>query len=299
MLKDVETAFEREYPEVDLQWMYLGSQDVFKRVSSESKRPQADVWWGGTQTLFMQAADDGLLAQYAPSWADTIDAQYKDPEDRWYGTYRSPIGITYNHRGHVLNEIPQTWDELLDPKWKDRISIRAPLESGTMRTFIGAMILRAENEDAGIEWLGKFHEQTHVYLQSPEFLYDHMRKNEDIISVWLLPDIALQRERNNMPLECYVPPETPVITEGIAIIANAPHPEWAEKFYEFVTTPDALIQQANDYSKVPVRDDLDKGRLPDWMASQSIDALPIDWHKFAENEKRWCDRWAKEVFEAR
>jgi len=60
-----------------------------------------------------------------------------------------------------------------------------------------------------------------------------------------------------------------------------------------------LIQQANDYSKVPVRDDLDKSQLPDWMASQTIDALPIDWHEFAENEKRWCDRWADEVYEAR
>jgi iron(III) transport system substrate-binding protein len=282
-----------------LQWMYLGTQDVYKRVSSESKRPLADVWWGGTQTLFMQAADEGLLEPYAPTWADKIDAQYKDPQDRWFGTYRSPIGIAYNTNGRKPEEVPHTWDELLDPKWKDLISIRKPLESGTMRTFIGAMILRAHDEDAGINWLRKFHESAHVYLNSPEFLYDHMKKNPEIISVWLLPDIALQRERNGMPLDCIVPPETPVITEGVALIANAPHPEWAKKFYEFVTTPEALAEQAQRYSKVPARDDLDPAGLPAWMIAQKIDALPIDWHEFAKNEKRWCDRWADEVYEAR
>ncbi len=299
MLKDAENAFEAAYPEVDVEWMYLGTQDVYKRVRSESKRPQADVWWGGTQTLFMQAADEGLLEPYAPTWADTIDAQYKDEEDRWFGTYRSPIAIVYNSRGRRADDVPQTWDDLLKPEWKDLISIRKPLESGTMRTFIGAMILRAEDEDAGIEWLRKFHGAVHAYLNSPEFLYDHMKKNPEFISVWLLPDIALQRERNDMPLECVVPPETPVITEGIGIVANAPHPDWAKKFYEFVTTPDALVKQAHDYSKVPVRDDLDESALPAWMVAQKIDALPIDWNKFAENEKRWCDRWADEVYDAK
>ncbi len=299
MLKDAENAFEAAYPEVDVQWMYLGTQDVYKRVRSESKRPQADVWWGGTQTLFMQAADEDLLEPYAPTWADLVEPQYKDSEDRWYGTYQSPIAIVYNSRGRKADEVPQTWDDLLKPEWKDLISIRKPLESGTMRTFIGAMILRAENEDAGIAWLGKFHESAHAYLNSPEFLYDHMKKNKDIISVWLLPDIALQRERNDMPLECIVPPETPVITEGIGVVANAPHPDWAKKFYEFVTTPEALAKQAHDYSKVPVRDDLDSAALPAWMVAQKIDALPIDWNEFAANEKRWCNRWADEVYDAK
>jgi iron(III) transport system substrate-binding protein len=299
MLKDAEAAFEAAYPEVDMVWMYLGTQDVFKRVRSESKRPQADVWWGGTQTLFMKAADEKLLDAYSPTWADKIDAQYKDGENRWFGTYRSPIAIVYNSSGRNADEVPQTWDELLEPQWNDLISIRKPLESGTMRTFIGAMILRAENQQAGINWLRRLHKSTHAYLNSPEFLYDHMKKNPDIISVWLLPDIALQRERNGLPLECVVPPETPVITEGIGLVANAPHPEWAKKFYEFVTTPEALAEQAHAYSKVPVRDDLDPAALPDWMVAQQIDALPIDWNVFAENEKRWCDWWADEVYEAR
>ncbi len=299
MLKDAEAAFEAAYPEVDVQWMYLGTQDVYKRVRSESKRPRADVWWGGTQTLFMQAADQELLEAYSPTWADLIEPQYKDSQDRWFGTYRSPLAIVYNTRGRTADEVPQTWDELLGPQWHDLISIRKPLESGTMRTFIGAMILRAENEDAGIDWLRRFHKSAHAYLNSPEFLYDHMKKNQDIISVWLLPDIALQRERNGMPLDCIVPPETPVITEGIGIVANAPHPEWAKKFYEFVTTPEALAKQAHDYSKVPVRDDIDPAELPEWMVAEQIDALPIDWTEFAANEKRWCDRWVDEVYNAR
>jgi len=77
---------------------------------------------------------------------------------------------------------------------------------------------------------------TESYPESPQFLFDHIKRQEDLISVWLLPDIVLQREHNGFPFEGVLPAQTPVLTEGVAIIKDAPHPEWAKPFYEFVTT---------------------------------------------------------------
>ena len=48
MLSDYEGLFEAAYPDVDLQWLDMGSQDVFSRVSAERNpdrcAPPSTVW---------------------------------------------------------------------------------------------------------------------------------------------------------------------------------------------------------------------------------------------------------------
>ncbi len=299
VLGDYEAKFEAAYPGVDVQCLDMGSQEVYERIKGERNNPQADIWWGAPSSMFIQAAADGLLAPYQPSWADRVDAAYRDGEHRWYGTYLSPLAIVFNSRGRSKDTVPQTWDDLLQPEWHNMITLREPLPSGTMRTFLCAMMLRAPSEDEGLAWLKRLDEATEAYLGNPQLLYDHLKRNENLISVWLLADIALQRDRNGYPLDTVVPPDTPVITEGIAIVAGAPHREWAERFYEFVTTPEALAQQAHAYAKVPARNDVDPASLPQWMTEQTIDAMDIDWREFAAQEKPRIDRWKAEVYGAR
>src|SRR5690606_30512161 len=88
MLGDYEKLFEAKYPEVDVQWLDLPTQTVYTRISQEKANPAADVWWGGTSTVFSKAAEEGLLAAYTPSWTEAVPAERKDAENSWYGTYR-------------------------------------------------------------------------------------------------------------------------------------------------------------------------------------------------------------------
>ncbi len=298
ILRDYEALYEAAHPEVDLQWLDMGSQEVYNRVSAEANNPACDVWWGGPSSMFIQAADKGLLASYKPSWSDEVAPTDRNGEDLWYGTHLTPLSVMFNTRHYTREDVPQTWDDFLQPEWSDKLAIRKPLPSGTMRTFIGAMVLQAENEDAGFEWLKKFHEQTKTYLESPQLLFDNMKRNEEMVTVWIMPDAVLQRERNGYPFDFVLPPNTPVLTEGIAIVEGAPNRARAEEFYEFVTTIEALAHQAEVYGKIPARKDVPEEELPDWMVEQPIDAMAIDWKNFAEHEREWCSRWEQEVYNA-
>ena len=298
MLKDAEAAFEAAYPQADVQWLDMGSQEVYNRVSAEQHRPAGDVWWGGPSTMFVKAAEENLLEPYKPAWASGVAEAFKDSADRWYGTYRSPLAILFNNRRYTKETAPKTWDDLTNPEWRGKVTLRKPSASGTMRAFLGAMMMRAPSEDEGLAWLKRLHEATESYPESPQFLFDHIKKNDALVSVWLRADVVLQRERNGFPFDCIVPPGTPVLTEGIALIHNAPHPEWAKLFYEFVTSAEALARQAHAYAKMPARSDLDPAALPAWMRDP-IDAMSIDWDAFARKEQGWCDRWEKEVYSAR
>jgi iron(III) transport system substrate-binding protein len=297
--KDYEQLFEAAYPHIDLQWLDMGSQEVYNRISAERNRPACDVWWGAPSTMFMQAAREGHLEPYRPEWAEAVDPADQDAQDRWFGIYRTPLSMFFNMNQYTRADVPQTWDELLDRRWNGKITIRKPPASGTMRTFIGAMILRAGSEDAGIAWLRRLHQQTKSYQETPQLLFDQIKRNDELITVWIMPDAVLQRERNGSPFDFYLPSPTPVLTEGIAIVKGAPHRQNAELLYDFVTTADALVHQAEAYAKVPARNDIDVARLPAWMSEQAIEPMEIDWEDFARNEQRWVDRWEREVYSAR
>jgi len=296
MLSDYQRRFEDLYPDVRVQWLDMGSKEVHTRITAEQARPACDVWWGGPHTFFQQAVKEGLLAPWEPKWAGAVAPSLQDSEMRWFATHLSPLVILYNDRALGADEVPQTWDELLDEKWRGRIVLRRPLESGTLRTFLCAMIARQPDEDAGIAWLKKLHAQTAAYPESPTLLFDHLKKNEDRISVWLMPDVIMQRDLNDYPFGYHLPQETPVIAEGIAIVNNAPHREWAEKFAAFVTTQDSLQHQAEQYGKLPARQDIPRDILPYEMAQQPVDAMEIDWEHFARNEEKWLRRWEQEVY---
>jgi len=207
VLKEYEKQFETAYPNVDVQALDMGSKEVYSRISAERQRPACDVWWGAPSTMFSQAAKEGLLQAYTPAWADAVDDDCKDADSLWYATYRSPLAIVFNDLSVKAEDLPDTWDGLLDEKWKGRLCLRKPQPSGTMRTFISAMIARAETEDAGIAWLKRLHESTAAYPESPTLLYDHLKKNPERITVWLLPDAVMQRELHGYPFG-YVLPRT-------------------------------------------------------------------------------------------
>src|SRR5215212_2687540 len=132
LLRDFVARYKEKYPDVEVQFLDMGSRDVLERLRAERNRPQADLWWGAAHTTFQTAADENLLAVYRPTWADKVPAEAHDPQDRWYGTYETPEVIVYNSELVKAEDAPHDWDDVLDPKWHDKVLIRNPNPSDSM-----------------------------------------------------------------------------------------------------------------------------------------------------------------------
>src|SRR5688572_30866962 len=87
ILKDFIARYKQTYPDADVQFLDMGSREVLERVRVERNRPQADLWWGASHTTFQTAAEENLLQEFRPTWADETPATSRDASDRWYGTY--------------------------------------------------------------------------------------------------------------------------------------------------------------------------------------------------------------------
>jgi len=299
LLRDFVNQYKQKYPDADVQFLDMGSREILERVRVERNRPQGDLWWGAAHTTFQTAADENLLAEFRPSWADKVPESARDPQGRWFGTYETPQVIVYNTEAVSPTEAPHDWDDVLDPKWHDKVLIRSPYPSDTMRAIFGAMIWRSLKDtgspDKGYEWLRKLDANVHEYTADGTLLMQKLARREGLISLWDMPDVRLSKEQKNFPVAYSLPASgTPVVTDGIAIIKGAQHEDEARRFYEFVTTPESLVYAAHKYYRIPARTDLDRAKLPAWM-NEPFTRMPLDWTLLRKQGDEWLRYWDTQI----
>jgi iron(III) transport system substrate-binding protein len=298
LLQYYEQAFERTDSTVDVQWVDMGSQEVLDRLRAEAANPQADLWFGAPAEIFERAAKEGLLQPYRPTWASAVPDDARDPNDLWYGTYLTPEVIGYNSDAVSEAEAPKDWDDVLDPKWRDKLVIRDPIASGTMRAIFGAIIARelarTGSTQAGYAWLLRLDANTKAYTLNPTILYQKLGRQEGVITLYNMPDMATLQQRTRIPVKWVVPASgTPVLVEGIAIVKGAKHPALTQRFYELVTTPEALRAAADRFLRIPARTDLPPDSLPDWIrdAKRTMKTMPVDRQLLADSLDVWMRYW--------
>lgn len=245
---------------------------------------------------FNGAAADGLLEPYRPTWAGAVPPEGKGTDDMWYGTYFTPEVITYNTRSLEGEQPPQDWDDLLEPQWTDRVLIRYPLASSTMRTIWGAMILRQPTVEEGYAWLARLDRNVKTYTADPTQLYLKLAREEGDVTFWNMPDTYIQASIVGYPFHYVLPSSgTPVLTDGIALVKGGPNLEDGEAFYEFVTSDSALVDQARTFYRIPVRDDIPDDLLPEWISSVDVEPMDLDWDRLAEEGPGWMQYWDEHI----
>lgn len=135
-------AFATAYPEVEILPRYdtelTKTTGLVERLRSEASAPQADVFWSSENFLTIQLASENLLQ---PPPDDVIaalgdwPATFRDPEHRWFGFAGRARVVAY-HPGRVReDELPQAWQDLTDPRYRNRVVMADP-NFGTTRGHI-------------------------------------------------------------------------------------------------------------------------------------------------------------------
>ncbi|MEX1256023.1 MAG: extracellular solute-binding protein [Gemmatimonadota bacterium] len=294
--------FEEANPGVRVQWLDMGSQEVLDRLRSERANPQADVWWGAPAEIFAQGAEEGLLEAFRPSWADALPPEARDPEARWFATYLTPEVIAYNSAALAREDAPQEWDDVLDPRWRGEVLIREPLASGTMRAIFSAIIYRESggtgDPAAGYEWLLRLDAQTKEYVLNPTLLYQKLAREEGLVTLWAMPDIETLRATTDYPIDYVIPAGgTPVVVDGVAVVAGHENTEMARAFVEYVGSEAALVEAADRFFRIPARSDLDPAAFPEWLrtALPEIRAMEVDTDLVREMTPQWMRYWDSNI----
>lgn len=301
LLRAFEERFEAENPDVDVQWLDMGSQEILDRIRSERANPQADVWFGGPSQILHAAAEENLLEPFSPTWSEVV-RDYSDAAGRYHAVYLTPLMIAYNSEVIDSASAPQDWDEVLDPRWHGEVLIRDPMASGTMRTIFGMVIqrsIRSTGEaDAGFDWLRRLDHQTREYVLNPTLLYQKLARREGIVTLWDMPDIEELRANTGYPISyLFARSGTPLVEDGIAVVAGSRNPELARRFVEFIGSEQEVLVAARNHFRLPARGDIPADALPPTLqrARDVIRPEPIDWEILHERGPEWMRYWDENV----
>ena len=216
-------------------WVELhtgGTTQMFSEVKEASKEGRCDIMFGGGIESYEAAKD--LFMPYEPVERSALDPDYVDDEDRWIPFTELPIVFVYNKKLVSYSELPTTWEELFDSKWKGQIAFADPNNSGTSYTILSTMEQLFNEEPQSL--VTRFYEQLDGrILPSSGQVIPEVSDGSFLIGITLEETARKAMDQYEDISMLYPEDGTSAVPDGCAMVKNAPHSYNAGKFIDFVS----------------------------------------------------------------
>ena len=228
-------AFEAQYSEIQVQIERTGSERLFQRVEQEfaSGIHAADVINSADASHFIPWKRNGWLAPFvSEDIARYFPSEYRDG-DGMFATSRLWLSsIAYNTNLVKASEAPQSFADLLEPKWAGRMVKGHPAYSGTIMTTTFQLV-----RELGWDYFERLSKQRVMQVQSSTDPPKKLALGERaVMADGNEYNVVLLKEAGQ-PVEPVYPAEgTPTISGPTGIFASAPHPSAARLFQAWLHT---------------------------------------------------------------
>lgn len=234
--------FKTKYPEISVQVERAGSERVFQRIGQEYSTGiyNADVIETSDAVHFEYFKREGWLEPMVPQEvADKWPAEERDPDGN-FAAYRAHLSvIAYRTDLMTEAEAPKTWEDLLDPRFKDKMVKAHPGYSGTVMTstFVLSQLL-------GWDYFEKLGQQNIMQVQSSTEPPKKLAQGERALQVDGNEYNVFRLIEEGKPIKIIYPEQgTPLAVGNAAVLKQAPNPNAAKLFYAYLFSNDA--QQLN------------------------------------------------------
>ena len=230
----VAKAFKAQYPKIEVDVERSGSERVLQRINQEyqSNIKNVDVVNSSDASHFLSWKQQGWLAKHTPPDAAKFAAQYRDPEGTYF-TWRATLDcMAYNTNLVKEADAPKSYAELLDPKWKGKLVKAHPSYSGTSLTGTYAL-----TKVLGWDYFEKLSKTGIQQLQSTTAPPKTIASGERAVMVdGNEYNIFIEMDAKSPVKPIYAREGTPFVSSPTAVFTDAPHPNAARLFQNFLYT---------------------------------------------------------------
>lgn len=245
-------AFNEVHPEITVEVFRAGTGDLTTRVATEQEtgKIQADVFLAADAPTFENYAADDLLREYTPADVEALDPAVVDPEGFYVGTRIIPTVIAYNT--DMVSEAPESWADLTDAEYADRLVMPNPDVSGAA-AYNAAVWL--DEPELGEDWLTALAANRPVIADSNGPVSQAVATGAQPVGIvvdYLVRELAAQ----GSPIAVAYPSEgVPFVSQPVGIFADSENVEASEAFVDFLVSADGQ-KLAVEQSYLPVRSDV-------------------------------------------
>jgi iron(III) transport system substrate-binding protein len=245
-----------------------GSADeLIERIKSEGANSPADVFIAVDVGRLWRAEEAGILQ---PTTSETLEseipANLRSPEGYWYAFSKRARVIVYN-QDQVNPDNLSTYEALAEPEWEGRVCVRSS-ENIYNQSLVAAKI-EEKGEQAAENWVEGLVDN---FARDPEgndtAQIEAVASGEcdvAIVNHYYVARLMQSEDGTDQDIASKVgvfyPNQnaggTHINISGAGVAANAPNPDNAVKFLEFLVTPEAQEIFANANNEFPVVDSVE------------------------------------------
>lgn len=241
--------FNREHPAISVKLFRANNSKILERILAESRAKSAiaDVVSAGALPIGV-LKERGALAKYISSESAAFPSGARDADGFWTDIYVNTFNLVYNTTMVSAKDAPKSYAALLDSRWKGNIGL----------------------DDTDYEWFGNMlqimgEERGLAYMRKLAALKTTMRAGHSLIATLvaagefaIYPDgyprrVEVLRQRGARTIDWLW--LEPAIAElhPTAIMSNAPHPNAARVFTDYLLSLEGQQLIGVQFGRVPSR----------------------------------------------
>jgi ABC-type Fe3+ transport system substrate-binding protein len=246
-------AFQKDYPFVRVSVVRAGSGVLINKILSEARAQKTlfDVF-NTNQESVPPLKKRNLIARYVSPEAAFYDDDLKNKDGYWHAAYVIPWFLGYHTRMVKKDEVPKTYEDLLNPKWRGG-KIALGVDNGAI---ILAGLMRVWGKDKALRYFQQLAKQEpSMQRGSPSSRIGLLAAGE--FPLTLAAGNTLQTfASKGAPVDWVALEPVFVQVNTLMLAAQSRHPNAAKLFVDFVLSKRGQ-EMIRGFHRVPARNGVD------------------------------------------
>ena len=244
------SAFEAKYGVKAKVWR-SGSEKILQRGLLEAKanRFEVDVFETNSPETEVLSREKVLIAGNSPFLNELIPQAIPSHKE-WMATRLNIFTCAYNTKLVKKEELPKTYQDLLDPKWKGKLSVEAD-DSDWLAETVMKM-----GEEKGLALFREIARKNAVSVRKGHTLLSNLVASGEVPLALTVYNYKIEQMKNSgAPIDWFALDPTIARPNANGVARNAPHPHAALLFQDFELSEGQHILGKRDFiptsTKVP------------------------------------------------
>jgi iron(III) transport system substrate-binding protein len=236
------SAFEAKYGVKAKVWR-SGSEKILQRGLLEAKanRFEVDVFETNSPEMEVLSREKVLIAANSP-YLNELIPQAIPSHKEWIATRLNIFTCAYNTKLVKKEELPKTYQDLLDPKWKGKLSVEAD-DSDWLAETVMKM-----GEEKGIALFREIARKNAVSVRKGHTLLSNLVASGEVPMALTVYNYKIEQMKNaGAPVDWFALDPTIARPNANGVARHAPHPHAALLFQDFELTEGQVILGKRDF----------------------------------------------------
>lgn len=260
---EVVRDFVQKYPFLGIELHPLEAETLVKKVQDEANNgmPTWDVLLGGGG-LLQPLLDANLVVSYHSPQRQAISDALNDSQGYWSGYYINPYVLGYSTTLVKEEEIPKSYNELLEPRWKgNRIAIDSTAH-GLLRGLAAAW-----GEDKAVAYLRRLAGQQPIMARASITAVDSLHTGNASMVIAHAPVIRGYKKKLGSPIDWVSLDPVVAQIDAVMLSAQSSRPNAARLFVDFILSKEGQ-SALTGVQQIPVRRDMEPRSKPAFQSQK-------------------------------